>query len=776
LEQEIGKGTQMDTFNQSTIADPLAQDLVDPLAELLGPHASTSVQIYKELVEIGAALHWLKPRQKRPIADGWSEAPRATRADLERQHIPGANIGIRLGEYSETPAGYLHLIDLDIRKPEAASAAWAGVRRLVPNLDELPTVISGSGAGRHFYFFSPTPLRSETLAKSEGFSYVFDHKLGREVKKHDWEIDLLGTGKQAVLPPSIHPDTGLPYCWERLIDFDLVSLGIGPALSFPHLVARPVADPDGDDLFAIVKAEPLDLTDSEIDSYIAGLPDDWVEDRDTWLTVGQALSHQYQGGQAGFDKWCTWSRRSKKFNLRDSKIVWRSFKGRTSNPVTFRSVIKAANDNRDPLGDLLGTAGPDTGFFEPVSNWADTPAPPREWLVPEFIPHAAVTLLSGDGGTGKSLIALQLGVAAATGKPWLGQRIDRPGDVLFLSAEDSRDELHRRLESICNGDLTALERLHARSVVEVDPLLATFDRENRMKTTELFSKVHAAVERVRPSLVVLDTLANLHSGDENNKAHAMQFVNRLKGIATTFNCAVLLLTHPSLSGMSNGSGAAGSVGWSNGVRSRLFLSRVKDKDGNEHNADIRTLTTTKSNYGRSDSRIDVRWHLGKFIATGDPFDDIEPREEKADRVFLRLLQRFTAEGTHVSRNLSPSFAPTKFADQPDSEGCSKADLEDAMNRLFYAGRLRNAEHKSKGQLRQHIEEIGQDQCRDARRNAATVAATLPQHPSATGRDASRNGPQHTPILKYMPSALGALDSAGWQTSAPDSLAELIGQS
>jgi hypothetical protein len=28
----------------------------------------------------------------------------------------------------------------------------------------------------------------------------------------------------------------------------------------------------------------------------------------------------------------------------------------------------------------------------------------------------------------------------------------------------------------------------------------------------------------------------------------------------------------------------------------------------------------------------------------------------------------------------------------------------------------------------------------------------------------------------MPSALGALDSAGWQTSAPDSLAELIGQS
>ncbi len=750
----------MDTHNQNTIADLLAQDLVDPLAELLGPHASTSVHIDKELVDIGAALQWLHPREKRPIADGWSRAPRATRADLERSHVPGANIGIRLGEPSETPSGYLHLIDLDIRKPETAAQAWAEIRRLVPTVDQLPTVISGSGTGRHFYFFSPTPLRSEKLARGDG-----------------WEVELFGTGKQAVLPPSIHPGTGRAYKWQRPIDFAMVSLcGKGPTLIFPHLAARRA--PDDDDLFAIVKAEPLDLTDTEVDSYIAGLPEDWVEDRESWFTVGAALSHQYRGGEVGFGKWCDWSRQSKKFDLRDSEAVWKSFKGRTANPITFRSVIKAANDHLDPLADLIGKHEPDAGFFEPVSNWADTPAPPRDWLVREFIPNAAVTLLSGDGGTGKSLIALQLGVAVGTGKSWLGQTIDRPGDVLFLSAEDTRDELHRRLESICNGDLTALERLHARSVVEVDPLLATFDRDNRMKTTDLFSKVYAAVERLRPSLVVLDTLANLHSGDENNKAHAMQFVNRLKGIATKFNCAVFLLTHPSLSGMTNGSGAAGSVGWSNGVRSRLFLSRVKDKDGNEHNVDVRTLTTTKSNYGRSGGLIDVRWHLGKFIATGDPFDDIESREEKAERVFLKLLARFKDEGTHVSRNLSPSFAPKKFADQPDSEGCSKADLEEAMNRLFYAKRLRNAVHLSKGQERQHIEKIDQDQAHNisttVAATSATVTATVPQHPSATVSDPYRNGPQHTPILTYMPSALGALDSAGWQMASPDPLAELLG--
>jgi hypothetical protein len=42
--------------------------------------------------------------------------------------------------------------------------------------------------------------------------------------------------------------------------------------------------------------------------------------------------------------------------------------------------------------------------------------PDREWLVPDLIPTRTVTLLYGDGGTGKSLLALQLAVAVALGQ------------------------------------------------------------------------------------------------------------------------------------------------------------------------------------------------------------------------------------------------------------------------------------------------------------------------------------------------------------------------
>ena len=131
-------------------------------------------------------MHWLQPGHKRQIADGSSGAPRATRADLKPQYIPGANIRVRLGAPSLTPAGYLHLIDLDIRKPEASAEAWAEIRRLVSTLDQLLTVIRGSGAGRHVYFLSKAALRSESLAKGDG-----------------WEVEWFGTGKQAVLPAAI---------------------------------------------------------------------------------------------------------------------------------------------------------------------------------------------------------------------------------------------------------------------------------------------------------------------------------------------------------------------------------------------------------------------------------------------------------------------------------------------------------------------------------------------------------------------------------------------
>lgn len=146
---------------------------------------------------------------------------------------------------------------------------------------------------------------------------VHDPRLGRDVKKNDWEMELFGTGKQVAIPPSIHPDTGKAYVWKPGVEIDPedLDLGLGPTVS-PSLVASWGAqgetasgcggdDEDDDEgTFGIfehaLRFAPMGLTQDEIDGTLAKLPEDWVEDRDRWLEVGQALHHEYKGSVEGF--------------------------------------------------------------------------------------------------------------------------------------------------------------------------------------------------------------------------------------------------------------------------------------------------------------------------------------------------------------------------------------------------------------------------------------------------------------------------------------------
>lgn len=94
--------------------------------------------------------------------------------------------------------------------------------------------------------------------------------------------------------------------------------------------------------------------------------------------------------------------------------------------------------------------------------------------MPDLIPARTVTLLYGDGGTGKSLLALQLAVTVALGQSWIGLPV-KAGKALFPSTEDEADELHRRLADIVRNEgarLSDLRNLTIRSLAGEDAMLA----------------------------------------------------------------------------------------------------------------------------------------------------------------------------------------------------------------------------------------------------------------------------------------------------------------
>lgn len=341
--------------------------------------------------------------------------------------------------------------------------------------------------------------------------------------------------------------------------------------------------------------------------------------------------------------------------------------------------------------------------FYCAATLKDKPVPPRDWLVHELVPQKTVTLFGGDGGTGKSLLALQLAVAVATGTAWLGRPVAQ-GRVIYVSAEDDDDEMHRRTDDIIRSaglGYDDLDGLTLRSLAGEDALLAVETQVALIQST-LFDELEARATLDSPALVIIDTLADVFPSNENDRAKVRQFVGILRGLALRRDCAVMLLGHPSLTGMSSGSGTSGSTAWSNSVRSRLYLSRIAP-DGHEIDPDKRVLSTKKANYGRIGGEIAVTWRAGVFVPDGTPDDlDLMAAGAKAQRVFLKLLADFTAQGRYVSASPSSTFAPNVFATHPKAEGMTARALKAAMNTLFDKGEIVNAEHGKGAKARTHI--------------------------------------------------------------------------
>ncbi len=313
--------------------------------------------------------------------------------------------------------------------------------------------------------------------------------------------------------------------------------------------------------------------------------------------------------------------------------------------------------------------------------------------------------MGGDGGTGKSLLALQLAAAVAMGRPWLRRSV-REGRAFYLSAEDDKDELHRRLADVVRAEdatLADADSLTLLSLAGEDAVLGGLaPGAGAVSATGLFREVDDLLREEQPTLVVLDTLADLFAGNENDRAQARQFIGLLRGLALRHGCAVLMLSHPSLSGMSTGSGSSGSTGWNNSVRSRLYFERVTS-EGYESDPDARRLVNKKANYARTGQEIGLRWREGVFVADEPETGlDRQAKTAKAERVFLKLLRLFEEQGRRVNHAGGQTYAPTVFASHPDAEGISKRAFGSAMEKLMADRRVKIAADGPPSKRRQYL--------------------------------------------------------------------------
>lgn len=292
-------------------------------------------------------------------------------------------------------------------------------------------------------------------------------------------------------------------------------------------------------------------------------------------------------------------------------------------PSGFRqAVAMAQTDLRGSLDTLTRAIEMATPLR--VATWGSAHPDPRQWLIDERLPAGRVGLLTGEGGAGKSRLALQLAAGVASGgdnREWissphsmmrLGNAVPEDGaNVVFASWEDEPEEFYRRLHQI-SGQAAPwvkperLKKLRIVNLVGEGPVWAPAQGRHISTMAELTvtgERLRRLCEQEDARLLVLDPLAAAYAADENARGLVRAFVSHWDAWGQANNCTVLILAHPPKSA---GMSYAGSTDWQGAARALWTLQAEISKSPDDRPR-IWKLDFIKGNYGPRPEPLQLRW-------------------------------------------------------------------------------------------------------------------------------------------------------------------------
>jgi AAA domain len=175
----------------------------------------------------------------------------------------------------------------------------------------------------------------------------------------------------------------------------------------------------------------------------------------------------------------------------------------------------------------------------------DSNNPTRKDLVKGLLPGTGVGLLSGQSGTYKTFVALNLAGAVASGKPFAGHSIKRPG-ATFAFVSEGAAGWPQRLDALAKHG-------HDNAALPIFYTGANVCLLDRASVVAVIETLKIAAEQTRRdldlslSLVVFDTVIGAagfaKAGDENDSTVGQRLMAALAEIATATNTFVLGVDH-----------------------------------------------------------------------------------------------------------------------------------------------------------------------------------------------------------------------------------------
>jgi DNA repair protein RadA/Sms len=316
--------------------------------------------------------------------------------------------------------------------------------------------------------------------------------------------------------------------------------------------------------------------------------------------------------------------------------VWNKFAGRRNEDEQLRRELeKALNRKHQAKNTVVGEGEheDDDDYVIGAKSLNEVEEEDISWVWYPFLARGKVTILEGDPEAGKSYIAQMISGGIGRGDKLPCETKDIPivqGRVLYFDLEN---------------DAATVTKKRMRWNGFDDDTMRNFYQEERPFSIEdegALEKVYQAMERIKPVLVVFDTL-NTYIGSVNTSqgAQGQQAFVKFLQIAQRFNCAMLVLRHLTKGGRDKAMyRGQGNIAFTGIARSVMLCGRHPE------DPDMRVMAASKTSFTRKPrsicyeicdkgtkkerDRSELQW--GKFVdLTADEVVMAEPQSNNKEK-------------------------------------------------------------------------------------------------------------------------------------------------
>ncbi len=314
-------------------------------------------------------------------------------------------------------------------------------------------------------------------------------------------------------------------------------------------------------------------------------------------------------------------------------------------------------------------------------------------------PLRAITGIVALGSGGKTTLLVAHSAHIASGKSWNGSPIQRR-KVIFLSVEESQEELNRKFSAITK-DWSNPDRELAQENLLFVSLLGQDKRLVSNKFTEYKSSgvaeeiIELAKEfGLQDGVIILDHLQGFATGDLNHSETATSISREANKIVDATGAAVVFAAHISKANISASSIeqglAVGSLAFENAFRQLLGMICMPESDAKKYGLEATRkqyvrLEAPKNSYGTSEGGIWLQkipiqeYHTATIIPVVLTPPIAASIRTAQERITEKILERLKKD-PYCTKNKLDALAGTEGIFK-----ASKANLRNALNRAIEEG-------------------------------------------------------------------------------------------